>query len=260
MSALADEPDDLLRWCEGRGHAGRPARLPAQAAVRRIPERSPRALRQRPAGSGILRARVENIVEPPFHGGVRLQPGRRAPSSAADAAVLAAGHASRRAAARRARARRPWTRAGSVGARARSAGSCGAAKRVVLVGTGLTAVDVAMSLTASASPGCEHLCRLAPRSASPGPSAPGRRGRPARLRRGPVPGRRSAAARGRGRRGARAATPTAGGEVNRRAEAAVESSCGSGLSLEDRQTLRVRSAVVVGRPPAPARPARGGVA
>ncbi len=144
MSALADEPEDLLRWCAGRGLDV----APEDFLPRRLYGEYLRELLARFDAGGrlrILRARVENIVEPPFHGGVRLLLADGSELSA-DAAVLAVGHAAPqplragRGPDGRGIVQDPW----APGALGRLKG----ARRVVLVGSGLTAVDVAMTLTA----------------------------------------------------------------------------------------------------------------
>ena len=167
MSALADEPEDLLRWCEGRGlDVGRDDFLPRRLYgdyLRDLLTRFDTAGRLR-----ILRARVENIVEPPFHGGVRLQLGDGSELSA-DMAVLAVGHAppeplrAGRGPDRHGLVQDPW----APGALGRLAG----ARRVVLVGSGLTAVDVAMSLTAQ-SPDV-RICAVSRHGARPRAHLPG---------------------------------------------------------------------------------------
>ncbi len=142
MSGLADDPDDLLVWCAERGmNVGRRDFLPRGLYgdyLRALLARFDRAGRVQ-----LLRARVENVVEPPFHGGVRITLGDGSELSA-DAAVLAVGNAAPspvRAVSELGSAeivQDPWS-PGEL-ARLRDA------KRVVIVGAGLSAVDVATSL------------------------------------------------------------------------------------------------------------------
>ena len=142
MSGLADDPDDLLVWCAERGmNVGRRDFLPRGLYgdyLRALLARFDRAGRVQ-----LLRARVENVVEPPFHGGVRITLGDGSELSA-DAAVLAVGNAAPspvRAVSELGSAeivQDPWS-PGEL-ARLRDA------ERVVIVGAGLTAVDVATSL------------------------------------------------------------------------------------------------------------------
>jgi uncharacterized NAD(P)/FAD-binding protein YdhS len=144
MSGLADNPDDVLEWCAGRGmKVGRRDFLPRSLYGDYL-----QALLARFDQGGrvqIIRARVENVIEPPFHGGVRITLDDASELSA-DAAVLAVGNAAPspvRAIAELGSAeivQDPW----SPGELARLRG----AERVVIVGTGLSAVDVAMSLAA----------------------------------------------------------------------------------------------------------------
>ena len=109
----------------------------------------------------LLRARVENVVEPPFHGGVRITLGDGSELSA-DAVVLAVGNAAPLAGAPVSElgsaeiVQDPWS-PGEL-ARLRDA-KAGRDRR-----SGLSAVDVAMSL-ASQGTGRSDMRRLAPRAA-----------------------------------------------------------------------------------------------
>jgi len=142
MSGLADEPADFLHWCRARGVQAEPEDyLPRrlygaylQELLARFGDRS---------RLEIVRERVENVLEPLFHGGVRvsLAGGR---TLAADAVVLALGNpppAPLRdvpASCRTALIDDPWT----PQALRRLRGS----RRVAILGSGLTAVDVALSV------------------------------------------------------------------------------------------------------------------
>jgi uncharacterized NAD(P)/FAD-binding protein YdhS len=150
MGGLVEEPEDFLWWCRARGLRVDPADyLPRrlygaylQELLARFGERS--RLR-------IVRARVENVLEPPSHSGVRmmLSDGREL---TADAVVLALGNpppAALEAVSPSCRAsfvRDPWAPEALHGVRA--------ARRVAILGSGLSAVDVALSITA-ANPAAE---------------------------------------------------------------------------------------------------------
>jgi uncharacterized NAD(P)/FAD-binding protein YdhS len=169
MGGLADEPEDFLRWARARGLRAEhddylPRRLYGaylQDLLTRFGDR--RRLR-------IVCARVQNVLEPPNRSGVRmsLSDGR---VLSADAVVLALGnpppaplaeispscHANL--------VRDPW----APEAMLRVIG----ARRVAIIGSGLTAVDVALSVLA-ANPAAEvsAISRhgLLPRAHSPGPA------------------------------------------------------------------------------------------
>jgi uncharacterized NAD(P)/FAD-binding protein YdhS len=143
MSGLADEPGDFLQWCRARGlGVEREDYLP-----RRLYGVYLRELLARFGDSArlqIIRARVENVVEPPLHGGVRLTLSGGGVISA-DAAVLALGNPPPAPLERTPMAvpvlNDPW----APGAMRRVLG----ARRVAIVGSGMTAVDVALSVAAS---------------------------------------------------------------------------------------------------------------
>jgi len=145
MGGLADEPEDFLRWCRARGlHAEPDDYLPRRlygAYLQELLTRFGERTRLR-----IVCARVQNVLEPPHRSGVRmkLSDGRLL---SADAVVLALGnpppatldvvspscHA--------AFVRDPW----APEALHRLSG----ARRVAILGTGLSAVDVALSVVAA---------------------------------------------------------------------------------------------------------------
>ena len=145
MSALEDDPDDFLDWCRGHGVAAAPEDflprrlygLYLQDLLLRFGE---------PACLRVVRERVETLVESPRGDGVSLTlSGGRV--IAADTAVLALGNPPPRPlegvplACSAALVHDPW----APGAMRRAH----AARRVVIVGTGLSAVDVALSVTAA---------------------------------------------------------------------------------------------------------------
>jgi len=142
MSGLADEPGDFLDWCRARGVQAEPEdylsrRLYGaylQELLARFGERS---------RLEIVRERVENVLEPVFGAGLRLSlSGGR--TLAADAVVLALGNPPPAPlqnvppACRAALIDDPWS--------SRALRMLRAAKRVAILGSGLTAVDVALSV------------------------------------------------------------------------------------------------------------------
>jgi uncharacterized NAD(P)/FAD-binding protein YdhS len=150
MSGLADEPDDFLHWCRARGvHAEPEDYLPRRLYGAYLQELLARF------GEGsrleIVRERVENVLEPLFHGGVRvsLTGGR---TLAADAVVLALGNPAPAplqtiaASCETTLIDDPW--APQALRRLRGA------RRVAILGSGLTAVDVALSVL-SGNPAAE---------------------------------------------------------------------------------------------------------
>jgi uncharacterized NAD(P)/FAD-binding protein YdhS len=144
MSALADESGDLLQWCWDKGlHVE-----PEDFLPRRVYGTYLRELLARFGGRRLqlIRGHVESVVEPLCHRDVRLAlTGGRVIS--ADAAVLALGNpppaplAGVPAACTAALVNDPW----APGAMRRLA----EAPRVAIIGTGLTAVDVALSVAAA---------------------------------------------------------------------------------------------------------------
>jgi uncharacterized NAD(P)/FAD-binding protein YdhS len=169
MGGLADEPEDFLRWCLAHGlHTEPDDYLP-----RRVYGAYLQDLLTRFGERGRLRivcARVHNVLEPPNHSGVRmtLSDGR---VLSADAVVLALGNPSPAPLAEvspscyAAFVRDPW----APEAMHRVSG----ARRVAILGSGLTAVDVALSVLAT-NPAAEvsAISRhgLLPRAHLPGPS------------------------------------------------------------------------------------------
>jgi uncharacterized NAD(P)/FAD-binding protein YdhS len=150
MSGLADEPDDFLHWCRARGVQADPEDyLPRRLYGAYLQELLARF------GEGarleIVRERVENVLEPLFQGGVRvsLSGGR---TLDADAVVLALGNpppAPLRAltvSCEAALIDDPW--APQALRRLRGA------RRVAILGSGLTAVDIALSVL-SGNPAAE---------------------------------------------------------------------------------------------------------
>jgi uncharacterized NAD(P)/FAD-binding protein YdhS len=150
MSGLADEPEDFVRWCRGRGLPVQPEDfLPRRlygAYLQDLLVRFGDRLRL-----WSVSARVENVLEPLFHGGVRLVLSDRR-VILADAAVLALGNPPPAplelpaAVSSSAFVGDPWAPGALDGLRD--------ARRVAILGTGMTAVDVALSVAAS-SPGAE---------------------------------------------------------------------------------------------------------
>jgi uncharacterized NAD(P)/FAD-binding protein YdhS len=142
MGGLADEPEDFLRWCRARGLGAEPDDyLPRRlygAYLQDLLTRFGERTRLR-----CIRARVQNVLEPPNHGGVRmmLSDGR---VLSADAVVLALGNPSPATleqvspSCHAAFIRDPW----APEAIDRASG----ARRVAILGSGLTAVDVALSV------------------------------------------------------------------------------------------------------------------
>ncbi len=142
MGGLADEPEDFLRWCRGRGLGAEPDDyLPRRlygAYLQDLLTRFGERTRLR-----FICARVQNVLEPPNHSGVRmtLSDGR---VLSADAVVLALGNPSPATleqvspSCHAAFIRDPW----APEAIHRASG----ALRVAILGSGLTAVDVALSV------------------------------------------------------------------------------------------------------------------
>jgi uncharacterized NAD(P)/FAD-binding protein YdhS len=142
MSGLADEPGDFLDWCRDRGVQAEPEdylsrRLYGaylQELLARFGERS---------RLEIVRERVENVLEPVFGGGLRLSlSGGR--TLAADAVVLALGNPPPAplqnvpAACQPVLIDDPWS--------SRALRMLRGAKHVAIIGSGLTSVDVALSV------------------------------------------------------------------------------------------------------------------
>jgi uncharacterized NAD(P)/FAD-binding protein YdhS len=142
MSGLADEPADFLDWCRARGVQAEPEDyLPRRLYGAYLQELLAR-FGERPRLE-IVRERVENVLEPLFHGGVRLSlSGGR--TLVADAVVLALGNpppAPLHAVPASCEASvidDPWAPAALRRLRR--------ARRVAILGSGLTAVDVALSV------------------------------------------------------------------------------------------------------------------
>jgi uncharacterized NAD(P)/FAD-binding protein YdhS len=150
MGGLADEPEDFLRWCRARGLRAEPDDyLPRRlygVYLQELLTRSGERARLR-----IVRARVQNVLEPPSRSGVRmtLSDGR---VLSADAVVLALGNP-------------PPATLEAVSPSCHAAFVCdlwapeamhrvSGARRVAILGTGLSAVDVALSV-AAANPAAE---------------------------------------------------------------------------------------------------------
>jgi uncharacterized NAD(P)/FAD-binding protein YdhS len=144
MSALEDEPGDFLDWCHARGLSADPG----DYLPRRLYGAYLRDLLARfdDGRLELVRSRVQNVVESLFHGEVRLalRDGR---VLRADAAVLALGNpppsplAGVPAASTPALVSDPW----APGAMRHIA----AHRRIAVIGTGLTAVDIAFSVAAA---------------------------------------------------------------------------------------------------------------